>query len=529
MAVRVVVDSRVRLDKESIEALPDGAFEAMKTLCLHDNPEFLKWIIFRKGKGYPPAKQVKSYKKESKGSYSFPRGLAEQIIALCGPDVHIADRRLNIAAPTCECKGPPLYEHQKVFVDHGLKADATRAWAAGLWRAPPGSGKTQAILYLASKLGLKTLVVVPTTKIFDQWVKRVRSSLGIEPGVIKGKNRNIGEIITIAMQKTLWNHAEEFTDKFGAVLADEAQLFAAKTCREVIDLFPAIFRMAVSGDERRADKREFLIYDQFGPVFTEVTRDDAKAANGIVDVEVVVVPTDFEAEWYRSLEPDIKFLRRAELIDQIQDSGKRTALAVSIAKNCFNNDGEQVAVLTSRRDHCERISLALNSHRPAVILMGDDKNFDENHKLFSSGLAKYAACTFQAVGVGFESHAALARGVFATPVVSTDDSRMQFFQYLGRFARPFPGKLKGVVYYLLDHKVFGEKPASLINQWLGDDLSSVLDGGVRVPVKEWVRKKRRDREESEEDSRSSFGRGKEIGRDEGEGGDGGSRQTKLLW
>ncbi len=503
-SVRVTVDSRVRIDTESIKALPPGAFDAMKELCLHDNPDFTEWLKFGRGARFPPPKKVKSYKKE-KGGHSFPRGVAAEIIRLCGADVHVSDRRLTISAPNVKCVGPTPRDYQNEFIEHGLEADKTRAWAAGVWRAPPGSGKTQAIFELIARLGLKTLVIVPTDKIFKQWVTRARKALGVEPGVIKGQKRIVGDLVTIGMQQTLWRCAGEFKEAFGAVIADEAQLFSAKTPREVVDVFPAIFRMAVSGDERRADGRQFFLYSQFGPVALEVTRERVKGAGGIVDVEVVVVPTDFSADWYTSLKADQKFRMRHKMLDEMEQDGKRTALAVSIAKNCFYNDGEQVAVLTNRRDHCERLCAALNSEQPAVILMGDDKAFEGNHKAFASGFAKFAACTYQAVGVGFESHSELARGVFAMPVISNDESRMQFFQFLGRYARPAKGKKRARVYYLLDSKVFGKNPAKLIRKWLGDDLSSVLSGGKLIPISQWLKEKGSEREESSSRKQSFFG------------------------
>lgn len=503
-SVRVTVDSRVRIDTASIASLPPGAFEAMKEVCTHDNPDFKDWLRFGKGR-FPPPKKVKSYRK-GRGEHTFPRGVAAQIIALCGDDVHVSDRRLTISAPRVKCKGPKPRNYQVEFIEHGLKCDRVRSWAAGVWRAPPGSGKTQAILELIACLGLKTLVIVPSERIFDQWVKRAREALGVEPGVIKGKAKVIGEIITIGMQQTLWNCAEDFKNEFGAIIADEAQRFAAKTPREVVDVFPAIFRTAVSGDERRADGRQFFLYDQFGPVALEISREEVKAQGGIVDVEVVIVPTDFSANWYKELPPNAKFKARHKMLDQMEQDGKRVALAVSIAKNCFLNDGEQVAVLTNRREHCERICSALNSHQPAVVLMGDDKDFDDKHEAFAKGFAKFAACTYQAVGVGFESHPELARGVFSMPVVSDDESEMEFFQYLGRFARPSPGKFRGKVYYLTDVHVYGKKHAKLILKWLGPGLTSVLVGGKTIPVAEWLKQKEPDHhEESTERKQSFFG------------------------
>ncbi len=74
--------------------------------------------------------------------------------------------------------------------------------------------------------------------------------------------------ITIAIQKTLAAHGvdDELRSFFGAVICDEVQLFGAKTFYEVIDPWPAKYRIGVSADERRKDRKEFLIHHQFGEV-----------------------------------------------------------------------------------------------------------------------------------------------------------------------------------------------------------------------------------------------------------------------
>ena len=118
-------------------------------------------------------------------------------------------------------------------------------------------------------------------------------------GIIQGKRRSM-KPLTIAMQKTLAQNpltAEEM-NYFGVVICDEVQLFAAKTFIKAVDPFPAKYRVGISADHRRKDKKEFLIHDLFGGVAAEISRNELISLGVIVDTEIRVVPTDFQAPWY---------------------------------------------------------------------------------------------------------------------------------------------------------------------------------------------------------------------------------------
>jgi superfamily II DNA or RNA helicase len=337
---------------------------------------------------------------------------------------------------------------------------------------------------------LRTLVVVPTTAVFDQWVGRAKDLLGVDPGIIGNGQKLIGSELTIGMQKTLWGCVEKVSHEFGAVIFDECQLGAAKTYQDVIDRMPAIFRLGISGDERRADSLEFFIYDQFGTELEEVKREEAIAVGGAVPVDVVIVPTEFEANWYKSLTPERRFLKRGKLLEHLANDPARNELAAELARKCAA-EGEQAIVLCSRREHCQILDAMVNLYGPSVQLVGANKQeFARSRAEFASGSARFAVGTYQAIGVGFESHRELARGVFASPVVAGEKSRMQFMQYLGRFARSAEGKRRSKVYYMLDERVFGVNHAKLIKKWCGIQHSSVLIGERRISVDEWIKGKK---------------------------------------
>lgn len=508
MVSRLFIDGRVRVDAAlALQLQENGRLDAMRKLCTHPNPELANWYRHRKGRR--PNEFVSSAKKERGGGWSFPRGRLGQILEVIGT-VELVDSRVVIPAPIVKWLGPEARTYQRRLIDAGLVACRERQWTAGVWRSPPASGKTNAALELVAGLGLRSLVIVPNTSIFKQWVERARELLGTEPGEIRGQTRRVGELVTIGMQQTLWRCALDYADKFGAVIIDEMQLGAARTYQEVIDKLPATFRLGVSGDERRADGKEFLIYDQFGSVTGEVSEREMLDAGGAVPVDVVIVPTRFSADWYKALTPDNKFLRRSELLTQISEDRERNALIIEIARRCLA-EGERTVMLTHLVDHALRLDAAACTYAPSVLLTGSisDEEFDRNKAEFAAGSAKFAVGTYKAVGIGFESHRELARGILTSPVASNPQGKMQFNQFRGRFGRSSPetGKRHSLLFYMLDVRVFGKKPAKLITQWCGDDHVTVLVGDRRVPSKEWLKGSKHEATEDNDAGTGFFGFG----------------------
>jgi superfamily II DNA or RNA helicase len=126
-----------------------------------------------------------------------------------------------------------LRESQLPFIKCVLDIYNINKQVNGILKARPGLGKTVLSVYLASVLGLKTIVIVDTTVLMDQWVKAFSDFTDLksnEIGIIKGKMCSLDTPITIAMVQTL--HSKIKTDmhkniriidgaRYGLVFYDE--------------------------------------------------------------------------------------------------------------------------------------------------------------------------------------------------------------------------------------------------------------------------------------------------------------------
>lgn len=314
----VIVDSRIRIARP--EELPEQCLAALRAEFTYENPDHAELrsleTLLRRVSGprrrdifarYMAAKNAPEFIvlwREEEGCLTLPRGgLAKVREALYegGVEARFVDRRTegrNLGKFSCS-PSVTLYDFQEAMVETALEKQC------GMWRSPTGSGKSTAALALAARVRMPTLVIVWRGSLFDQWTERIESELGIpreDVGIIRGGEKKLRPI-TVGMQQTLYNCIDDegITSAFGCVILDESDRAAARTVSDVVDAFPAKYRIGVSADERRRDRKEFISYDVFGPVIADVKRDLLVKRNIVLDVDVRLVETQFEAPWYVEL------------------------------------------------------------------------------------------------------------------------------------------------------------------------------------------------------------------------------------
>lgn len=458
--IEIRVDNRIRIPTGE---LPEEAGERLQRACEHENPEFKK----RRAQGYAtyniPAIIRTWICVPGDGELSLPRGVMEKVREI------LRDEDVRFRVRDCREEGE-FVSNRLEYIGHPPRTyqlegnRRAQVFEQGVVRAATGSGKTTTALYAASCFGLNTLVVLPSVKLLDQTVEVAEKLLGLKGdriGIIRGEKRRLRPL-TVATQQTLWSREvdEEVRAFFGAVIFDEAHHAAARTFQEVIDQFPARYRIAFTADERRKDRKEFLIYDAFGPVIHEMTREACEELGVVVDVEVRVVFSDFEAPWYKA---DADFNR---LLDEMTADEERNDLIAAVAREELAAN-EQVIVCTHRREHVRALDSALIAMgvRSGTMLggaeAGDVREFESTRAGLRDGSVRAGVGTYGALGEGIDLPA-VAVGVAATPITS---NKQKFNQYRGRLCRPSEGKTQGRLYVIYDRRVFDDRAFANILAW----------------------------------------------------------------
>lgn len=475
MTVRVVVDNRVR-----VRGLPGDLCDELRLLFTHDNPAWhTKRALGLPTDGEP--RLIETWEVENETRVSFPRGGMSRVRTFLrekGYAYVVEDLRSRGAPDQCGLIPDQLID---LYPFQAEMRDAAIARENCYLRAGTGAGKTCIAFGIAAKLKVPTLVLLPNAGLLEQWQERAESELGLKKkdlGLIRGPKWDLRPL-TLALPQTLSarkERAEELNEYFGALVMDEIQIAPAKTFFESVNMVAARYRVGISADESRKDRKEFLCHDLFGDEpAAEKTRQELIDEGYVLDVQVRVVPTDFRADWYGlpDRERELDFNR---LLDEMMADPDRAALLLSMIRQVQ----DQCIVFAHRREHCRTIDreLSAGGMRTGFLIGGDDykPEFRKTAAGLKDGTVQVGVGTFQAAGTGIDLPK-VGLGVAATPIAG---NRQFFGQVRGRLCRIAKGKKSATLIYLWDRNVYPRHLDNLVS-WNND--VKVLDGGKWVDAR----------------------------------------------
>ncbi len=417
---------------------------------------------------------------------AFPRGGMKRVraaFARAGMRYEMEDRRSD------GVDVPPLTHRRSLYVHQAAALDVIIERENCLLRSPTGSGKTTIAIAAIARAQVAALIIVPNRKLFDLWLGRVSDELGIKKsdiGQIRGGKFSLRPV-TVGIQKSVANKASEIAeeDYFGMIIADEVSLFAAKTFMAAVDPLPARYRIGVSDDHRRKDRKEFLIHDIFGEVAMHIKHEDLIVSGHVLDVEVRIVPTEFRADWYGAAKgsDDVCDYDRTRLLSEMQNDGARNRLVLKCSREMLAQ-GHQMIVLCEFREHCMTIDQALSGMgtKTGLLLGGNDDamEFTRVAKGLADGSTQCGVGTYKSLTYGIDIPR-LGCALCATPIAGNEQV---FKQARGRICRTSTGKSGAIMIYLWDRFVFPDHVAN-IARWNANTV--VLHNNSWVPAKTWMK------------------------------------------
>ena len=198
-----------------------------------------------------PPLVIKNMARIRGGLVTIPVGRMDLI-----PDGYeIVDSRVNIPVELPRFKHD-LRSSQKDVYDEVEDNCIINAWVS--W------GKTFTGLAIAGKLGQKTLVVVHTVPLRNQWTREVENVFGFTPGIIGSGKFNISPPIVIGNTQSLYRNIPRVSKEFGTVILDEMHHVSSPTFSKVIDTSYARYKIGLSGTIERKDGKHVVFRDYFG-------------------------------------------------------------------------------------------------------------------------------------------------------------------------------------------------------------------------------------------------------------------------
>ena len=355
---------------------------------------------------------VRNMKRIRQGIVSMPSGRVDLI-----PEDHeIVDKR--VLAPVRFPKPlVKLHEYQNVIyndVDDNC-----------ILNAKPGWGKTFVGLFIAAKLGQKTLIVVHNANLRAQWVKEVKKVFGITPGIIGGGKFDVKPIIVIGNTQSLYNKVPEISKLFGTIMLDEMHHVPANSFSKVLDSNHARYKIGLSGTIKRKDGKHVYFRDYFSPTIHKPVRDNVLIPEVHIHKSDFVFPDGGKTPW----------ATRVNGLLYDEEYQKYVANLATI----YANGGMKVLVVADRTEFLER---GCEYTENSVCITGSITEIEERERLQQT-LQLYNSILWGAISIYKEgiSENVLSCLILGTPV----NNEPMLEQLIGRITRLHEGKTRSII------------------------------------------------------------------------------------
>lgn len=464
MIIPIYIRERLFIPRSSVF---DETLEDIRKAFTFANPEYIQRKRLRKYTG-SIRRKIESWVHVIHPvlgpSLSIPRGcmrIIRDIFDKHGHSASYIDDRLSLPPIT------HLYNDITLRDDQIVLAKAMFNTQNCLIRSPTGSGKTETALKVAEwilKDAGNVLIIVWETDLMEEWMERAAKRFGLrvsDIGTLGGGKKKKVMPITVGMQQTLRKCVHQYAGRFGGVICDEIQRFAAGTYRDVIDVLPAKYRIGITADETRKDNQEFQIYNMFGEVAEEIQRATLIDQGKIHDVVLRLIPTEYEfsiyseeeAEWIDYVDAPAELKNFNDLLDDLCYDKDRNELLWAFMEPSIKL-GHSLLLITHRVDHAIYWDDFLRSKGVKCgLMLGGVKNkaeFRNTKKGLRDGHLQAGIGTIKKIGQALDIPP-WDRGFILTP---TAGNKQQLEQIIGRLRRIASGKTEALCYYAYDQYVY---------------------------------------------------------------------------
>jgi superfamily II DNA or RNA helicase len=308
-----------------------------------------------------------------------------------------------------------------------------------------GFGKTTCSLQVSCHFKKKTIILVHTTALLEQWKERIEqfvtnASVGI---LQRDKVDVIGRSHVIALMQSVSRrkYPRELLDSFGLMIVDEAHHVCAAQLSRCVTKVGCKLRLGLSATPVRKDGMTQFLFDSIGPICARVERAYEKVLVDIVSV--VSGPSDM-VYMTRNGKQSPNIAKMINNLCDIDEAEFRTDLVMRTVVNALSED-RHIIVLSDRRDHLKKMGRMLEENTGVTVgfMIGGIKPVDipavSARKVI---MATYAYCS---EGLDIPS---LDTCVFATP-------RSDIVQCCGRILRYHSSKqVPRVIDFVDDASVF---------------------------------------------------------------------------
>lgn len=315
----------------------------------------------------------------------------------------------------------------------------TNDFGGAIVEANTGAGKTVLAMEIARRLGMKTLFVVHTTVLMEQWIKELRKFMPAWlVGVIQGQAcETNGRDVCVAMLQSLAlgdDYAEFVYDEFGLIVYDEVHYCGAQEFQKALYKFRPKYILGLSGTLNRKDRAENVFKHGIGPV--------VKAMNKMQVLAPTIYGINTGHIWDVCSDEPLDRQKNGFLGAIIKDRARNELIVQNTVKAAMS--GRHVLVLSERVGHVDELYRAIHAQlTPNGITVGMMVGSTPKEQRKHAEVAQVLVATVQLLAVGF-NNPRLDTLVMATPIQGNLE------QAIGRVIRVHPDKKPPIVVDLID-------------------------------------------------------------------------------
>lgn len=266
-------------------------------------------------------------------------------------------------------------------------------------------GKTVIAIAILCAIKQRTLILVHTINLIDQWKERIQQfAPHVKIGLFQGNKRPKPEddVVIATFHSICKPENIRMEDRFGLVIIDECQFAPATTFGKCFYTVNAQYTLAISATPDRADGLEKLLYLHVGPIFyTKAT----EVQNHHLHVNFVHLNTPRKLGFHIAMQKPMHSM----MITELSQDEARNMKIIQLIQDIGKIASRYILIFCERKEQAWLFHHHLSSllpERTIGIKLGDTKR-DQLQ-------ADIICTTYQSCGVGVEVPK-INTAVFASP------------------------------------------------------------------------------------------------------------------
>lgn len=331
-----------------------------------------------------------------------------------------------------------LLEHQQKPCD--ILLSTLKKEYGGILSLGTGFGKTVSALYVASKLGKKTLIIVNKISLLNQWKHEIKTFLpDADVGVIQGsKNVDVEDkdfVIGMLQSLAKIDYPQSLFDDYGTVIVDEIHNLSSPVFSKVLMKICALYTIGLSATPKRSDGCEYVFKWFIGDIVyqSKSKREGLPPCINYINIS----SKDYKEIVTINKMTGMNQIMFSSMISELIRMEKRNEFIIDMIKQLLAiNVKRKILLLSDRREHLLNLKNILDKDQDVNFTYGLFLGQMKITELEKSKACQLILATYQAFGEGVNEKE-LNTIILATP--------KKFIGHLKNTKKNESGKLEQII------------------------------------------------------------------------------------